>query len=160
MRVVSNTSPISNLAIIDRLELLRARYGTLLIPTAVESELSALSHPLAKQRIQSAISAGWIVMKPNPATRFPLLLDPGEIAAIALAQSEKADILLIDEKRGRAAARALGIKVAGVLGELIFAKRVASISSVKSEIHRLRTDARFFIDPAVEHFILSEVGEA
>ena len=27
MRIVSNTSPVSNLAIIDRLELLRAKYG-------------------------------------------------------------------------------------------------------------------------------------
>jgi predicted nucleic acid-binding protein len=160
MRAVSNTSPVSNLAIIDRLDLLRARYGTLLIPAAVELELSALSHALAKQRIQSAISDGWIIVKPNPATALPLLLDPGEVAAITLAQSEKADILLIDEKRGRAAARSLSIQVAGVLGELVYAKRIGSISSVKSEIIRLRTDARFFIDPAIEHFILSEVGEA
>lgn len=160
MRAVSNTSPICNLAIIDRLELLRARYGTVLIPAAVELELSALSHVLAKQRIQSALSAGWLVVKPNASTAVPLLLDAGEAAAIALAQSENADVLLIDEKRGRSAARSLGIKVAGILGELIYAKRLGLISSVNLEIQRLRTDARFFIDPTVERFILTEVGEA
>jgi len=44
MRVVSNTSPLSNLAIIGRLDLLKQRYGTVRIPPAVARELSALSH--------------------------------------------------------------------------------------------------------------------
>jgi len=48
MRVVSNTSPISNLAIIGRLDLLKRRYGVVRIPFAVAAELSALSHPPAK----------------------------------------------------------------------------------------------------------------
>ena len=43
----------------------------------------------------------------------------GETAAIALALAVKADLLLMDEKRGRAAARHAGLTVAGVLGELI-----------------------------------------
>jgi len=38
MRVVSNTSPISNLAIIGRLELLKRRYGAVRIPPAVTYE--------------------------------------------------------------------------------------------------------------------------
>jgi len=42
--VVSNTSPISNLAVIDQLELLKARYGRILIPKAVSEELSRLGH--------------------------------------------------------------------------------------------------------------------
>jgi uncharacterized protein len=48
MRVVSNTSPISNLAIIGRLELLKRRYGTVRIPPAVAAELS--SRRVAEQR--------------------------------------------------------------------------------------------------------------
>lgn len=42
MPVVSNTSPISNLALIERLDLLRDQFGTILIPEAVERELKAL----------------------------------------------------------------------------------------------------------------------
>ena len=39
MRVVSNTSPISNLAIIGRLSLLRQRYGRVAVPPEVAREL-------------------------------------------------------------------------------------------------------------------------
>lgn len=42
MRVVSNTSPLSNLAIIGRLDLLKQRYSTVRVPPAVSRELAAL----------------------------------------------------------------------------------------------------------------------
>jgi predicted nucleic acid-binding protein len=43
MLAVSNTSPISNLALIGRLELLQLQCGEVLIPSAVEVELR--NHP-------------------------------------------------------------------------------------------------------------------
>jgi predicted nucleic acid-binding protein len=161
MRVVSDTSPICNLAIIARLDLLQLRYQTIFIPQEVADELSALSHSAAKDCISAAIACQWIIVKPSPAITPHLSspLDSGETAAIALAYSEKSDILLIDEKRGREAARALGIKVAGVLGELIHARRAGRISSLKAEIEALRKEARFFVDAEVEKFVLAEVGE-
>ena len=39
MPVVSNTSPILNLAVIDKLALLRARFGEIWVPPAVVEEL-------------------------------------------------------------------------------------------------------------------------
>jgi uncharacterized protein len=39
MTIVSNTSPISNLAQIGQLNLVQQLYGTILIPTAVHEEL-------------------------------------------------------------------------------------------------------------------------
>lgn len=160
MRVVSDTSPICNLAIIGRLELLRRRYGTVVIPIEVANELSALSHTLARERINTAITAGWIVIKPSPKMlQLPYPLDAGEAAAIALARAEQSDILLMDEKHGRIAARSVGIKVAGVLGELIYAKRAGLIPLLKPEIDLLRKEARFFIALDVERLVLTEVGE-
>jgi hypothetical protein len=163
MRVVSNTSPISNLAIIDRLGLLSARYHRVLVPSAVASELAALSHPLGKQRIAAAIANGWLSVDASadvmvPSLRFPL--DPGETSAIALALHIKADILLMDERRGREAARRFGLVVAGALGELAHAKLVGRIANVRDEIKRLRQEAGFFVDPKIERFILAQVGEA
>jgi len=60
MPVVSNTSPISNLALIGRLDLLRGQFGKILIPEAVERELQALSNPQAKTAIAAALSQGWL----------------------------------------------------------------------------------------------------
>jgi predicted nucleic acid-binding protein len=60
MRVVSNTSPISNLAIIGRLPLLRRRYECVTIPREVERELAALTHADGHRATQEALAAGWI----------------------------------------------------------------------------------------------------
>jgi len=162
MLVVSNTSPISNLAVVGRLEFLRLRYGAVRIPVAVAGELAALSHPAGAQRIQSALADGWLVVEPvakTSAPQFPFPLDPGETAAIALACQLKAEVLLMDEKRGREAARHCGLVVAGVLGELVHAKLAGWIPNARDEIRRLRSDAGFFVDVTVEKFILSQAGE-
>jgi hypothetical protein len=111
MHVVSNTSPLSNLAIIGRLDLLRQRYGLVRIPPAVAQELARLSHPEGKARIDAALFAGWLQVDsttPGP-LQLPFNLGAGETAAIALALATKADVLLIDEKRGRTAARYVGL---------------------------------------------------
>ena len=55
MRVVSNTSPISNLAIIGRLSLLRQRYGRVAVPPEVARELRALSHEPEWQNLWNAV---------------------------------------------------------------------------------------------------------
>ena len=87
MRVVSDTSPISNLAIIGRLDLLKRRYDLVRIPPAVAAELSALSHPAAAARIASALAEGWLVAEKAPPSppQLPVPLDAGETEAIGLA---------------------------------------------------------------------------
>ena len=162
MLVVSNTSPVSNLAIIGRLDFLRRRYDRVFIPLEVSVELAALTHPAGCQHIQTAFSDGWLIVESLKGMRTPQLpfsLDPGETSAIALACQLKADALLIDEKRGRQAARHCGLVVAGVLGELIHAKLSGWIPNVRDEIRRLRLEAGFFVDATVEKFILSQVDE-
>jgi predicted nucleic acid-binding protein len=161
MRVVSNTSPLSNLAVIGRLELLQHRYGTVCIPPAVAQELDRLSHAEGKARLAKAMAAGWLELDStatNPVV-LPFALDAGETAAIALALSLNADVLLIHEKRGRAAARQAGLTVAGVLGELLHARMGGLLPSLRTELQRLRSEAGFFIDPGIERFILSQADE-
>jgi len=55
MLAVSNTSPISNLASIGRLELLKSQFSELWIPDAVAEELAAHPDPVARAMIQNAI---------------------------------------------------------------------------------------------------------
>lgn len=161
MRVVSNTSPLCNLAIIDRLELLKRRYGRVSIPPAVEVELFAMTHPEAKARIASALGDGWLVVElpTGPGPTLPYPLDVGETEAIALALSTGADVLLMDERRGREVARRNGLTVAGVLGELLHARHSGRVANLRDEIKHLRTEAGFFVDAEIERFILSQAGD-
>jgi len=162
MLAVSNTSPISNLAIIGRLEFLRRRYAVVHIPQAVKEELAALTHPLGSERIQAAIAERWLVvetLRDLDPQELPFPLDRGEAEAIFLACQLNADVLLMDEKRGREAARRRKLVVAGVLGELVHAKAAGWIPNVADEVRRLRLEAGFFVDASVERFILSQVGE-
>ena len=86
-------------------------------------------------------------------------LDPGEAEALTLAIQIKASLVLLDETGARLRATELGIPHTGVLGVLRRAKQSGQINSLAAEIHLLRTEARFFISPALEKRLLISVGE-
>lgn len=87
MIVVSDTSALSNLAVVEHLWLLEAIYQTVIIPDAVASELAAASNPI----IPAILELSWIQTKPltQPELAQQLQeergLDTGEANAIALA---------------------------------------------------------------------------
>lgn len=163
MRVVSNTSPVSNLAIIGRLELLRAKYGRVVIPQAVSAELSRLSHRSGAAAIQRALADAWLVVEDVPDRRLlPVLMarvDAGEAEALELARQTNADLLLIDDQDGRQIAREEGLPFTGLLGVLSEERLGGRLPSLKAEIDRLRSDCRFFISGELERLILERVGE-
>jgi predicted nucleic acid-binding protein len=104
MLAVSNTSPISNLASIGHLDLLRSQFGDIRIPGAVAAELSAHPNPSVSASIQAAISERWIqtttVREGELLNLLSLQLDRGEAEAIVLAVELKADVILMDEQEG------------------------------------------------------------
>jgi predicted nucleic acid-binding protein len=71
-------------------------------------------------------------------------LDPGERAAIALAERMRADLVLIDEAAGRAEARRRRIRVTGTLGVLLTAAEAGWID-VSDTLARLRA-TNFYVD--------------
>ena len=95
MLVVSNTSLILNLAIVNQLILLYHQFGEILIPDAVLDELKVSEERPGSQAIREAISSGWIQSRDvsdEPLTRLlKQTLDCGEAEAIALAIELKAD---------------------------------------------------------------------
>jgi hypothetical protein len=163
MVAVSDTSAVSNLAFIGRLDLLRSQFQVIWIPEAVRQELGAIRSPEAKALIDRAFHEGWLRCRPVGNSRLAAALannlDQGEAEAIALATEIAADLLLIDEKEGRGFARQAGLPVRGVLGILIRGKATGDVDSVKTEIHSLRDRAGFFIDSALETEILRSIGE-
>jgi uncharacterized protein len=151
MLVVSNTSPILNLAIVGQLELMYQQFETVQIPPAVLSELKVQEDRPGSKEIQAALKAGWIQVRAvNSLSSIKLLqqtLDKGEAEAIALAMEMQADWTLLDERDGRKVAKSLGLRVTGVLGILLRAKHKGELHSLSEAIDALVATAGFRIAP-------------
>ncbi len=123
MIVVSDTTPIISLLKISRLDLLKKLYGSVLIPRAVFSELTSNNAYQSEADIisQSDFIQCCDVCNTQALTILQAVttLDLGESEAIILAQERQADVLLMDEAKGRKVAQQLNIPLSGALGVLI-----------------------------------------
>ncbi|MEH2371695.1 DUF3368 domain-containing protein [Nostoc sp.] len=163
MIVVSDTSPLSSLAIVGYISLLGEIYNTVIIPEAVANELANTSDE--DERVTAVLSLDWIEIR--QATDQEVVgrlqneqrLDLGEAEAIALALELNADELLIDERLGRREATKLGVPITGLLGILLVAKHRGLIPIVKPVIDDLMTEAGFRVSIQLYTEILNAAGE-
>lgn len=161
MTVISNTSPISNLAKVGQLSLMQQLYKTISIPTAVYEEL--LDQRAGETVITAVQSVIWLEIQPvqNQALVNELRdrVNVGEAEAIALAVEVEATRLLIDERLGRQTATVLGLKITGVLGILLLAKRQNLVTSIKPIVNDLITQASFRISSQLYADVLNAADE-
>jgi len=161
MTIVSNTSPISNLAKVGQLNLMQQLYGGIVIPTAVYEEL--LDKRAGKTVITAVQAAVWLEIQPVQSQELINELcsrvNLGEAEAIALAIEVGATRLLIDERRGRQAATNLGLKITGVLGLLLLAKRQNLVTAIKPIMDDLMAQASFRISSQLYVDVLSAANE-
>ena len=123
MTVVSDTSPINYLVLIELQDLLPVLFEHVLIPGAVRLELQSAEAP-PEIRKWMASRPNWLEFREVASTPADLRqLDDGEREAIALAQTTGTPLILLDEKKGRRAARERGLAVAGTLGVIDLAAR-------------------------------------
>lgn len=149
MIAVTDTSPILYLLLIDEVDLLPALFGKLLAPSAVMDELR---HPSAPAPV-----AEWLAQPPSwlrietasPAPSPPQLdaLDRGEREAIQLARQHRADLVILDDKAARLAAKELGLRITGTLGVLEAAAR-RHLVDLRTAVDRLR-QTNFRASPAL-----------
>ncbi|MGG6295020.1 DUF3368 domain-containing protein [Leptolyngbya sp. AN02str] len=118
MIVVADTSPINYLLLINQIDLLPRLFQQIIIPEIVRDEmLDPDAPPVLQQWIANPPS--WLTIQTVPIIDTTLSsLDPGEQAAITLAQTLPADLLIIDERLGRRIAEERGIAIIGMLGIL------------------------------------------
>ncbi len=167
MLIVSDTSPLLNLAAVGRADLLGSLYGAIVIPPAVQGELASLARrdprfaaiallpPFVRvQPLPGDVDAGAILAE------LALLLHPGEAEALALAAALPADLLLVDEFDARRLARRRGVPTQGLLGVLVEAKRRGLLPAVGPLLDQLQTKAGFWVGADLRANVLHSVGEA
>ena len=161
MLIVSDTSPIINLAAINHLYLLPELFGQIIIPQMVYQEIviDGAGEP-GSNEIQTA---QWVEVQSYKNQDIINILsnelDPGEAEAIALALELNADYLLIDEKGGRLKAIDYHLKPLGVLGILLRAKEARLISDICTLMDRLRSEAGFHIHQSLYEQVKQIAGE-
>lgn len=162
MMIISDTSPISNLLLIDQLPLFKALYTQLVIPEAVFQEIKALE--TFGIDISCIVAADWIIVQGVSdralVEKLATEVDIGEAEAIALAVELNADRLLIDERIGRLVAQRYGLKITRLLGVLAAAKQNGLIFELKPVLDQLIQQAKFRVHQNLYQQILQDVNEA
>lgn len=146
---VSDTAPLISLEkISDGFAFIRRLYDRILIPQAVLDEVTfGYDRP---ERYLSHYGIDDLVMVQTifATVSFPEIdrLHPGEVQAIQLALDQKLP-LLIEEATGRRAARAAGLTISGIAGQVIKAHRQRLVSAQR---------ARTLLNDLLEHRRINE----
>lgn len=135
MIVVSDTTPLISLLKINSIDLLEKLFGRVLIPETVFNELTADKRFMseAEQIRRRQFITVKSVQNPESANILKRAtgLDQGESEAIVLTDELNADILLMDEAKGRAVSSQMGFKVMGTIGILMAAYEEKELTAVE-----------------------------
>jgi predicted nucleic acid-binding protein len=120
-------------------DLLAQLFGEVIIPPAVQAELS---------RTHSCLPP-WLRIQPvrnlAEAARLFEVVDMGEAEAIALAKELQSDWLLMDERKGRCLATQEGLSIIGLVGVVLLAKKRSLIPSARALLDRLENRAGIYL---------------
>ncbi len=162
-KIVSNTSPIINLAKIDKLDLIEKLYQNIIIPAAVYKELIMSGQdkeniPAIKSLIDNKIIYVQEIQNSALTRALEQDLDPGESETIALAVEINADLVILDEREARETAEIYKLKKTGFIGILLKAKQKGFIDSVKKYLDRA-IEKGFWIDERLYRSIIKKLSE-
>ena len=149
MLIVADTTPLISLMKIERLDLLEKLFQRVVIPDAVYRELtSSVSFPeearqIAKSEFIDRISVA--DARSIDLFRRSAGLDLGESEAIIYASAHHADILLMDEAKGRQIAKTMGLTVMGTIGILLesFGEGFLAAEDIESALAKLKANNRY-----------------
>jgi predicted nucleic acid-binding protein len=153
MIVVSDTTAITTLLKAGEISFLKLLFGDVLIPQAVQDELLAYHKELPEFiSLRRLTGAAEVV---------PLLqsLGRGETEAIQLAREIKADLLLIDDRKARYAASALGIHCASLVALVVQGRQNGKIASARDFLENLEKRGGLYLSDSLKADALKIVGE-
>ena len=157
--VVSDTSPLLNLALIERLELLESQFSEVTVPQQVWDELTDGEDGLEALRELRDNDFLSIVEVEHSDLFVEVFheLDLGETAAICYAVEHDANLVLLDERDGRRVARRHDLEVTGVIGVLLRGAKADEVD-LEHELDALR-EAGFWISDDLYARVLSEANK-
>lgn len=136
MIVVADSGPLILLAKTKRFTLLRDLFGKVIVPETVHREV--VVQGAGRAGALEVAQAAWIERVPDsqaqPLALQQMKVGAGERAALAVALSLHADVVLCDDGRGRRAASQLGVAVTGTLGVLVLAARKGLVDDPLAEM--------------------------
>lgn len=147
---MTNTTPLITLAEVGLLDLLPLLYGKVWAPRIVLDEYQVKAPPTEPDLAQAA----WLTVV-DAVTIDPTLplLDGGEAAALSLAQTIEARLILLDERKARRIAARIGLQVAGTLAVLLRAKQQGYIAAIQPYITQMQSQGRRFHPDLIAHLI-------
>lgn len=164
MIVVSDTTPLISFMKIGQLDLMEKLFGEVQIPQAVFDELT--SNPKFADESRKIKDCVFIhIVQVQDFKSVDLLrratgLDIGESEAIVLTDNLQADLLLMDEAKGREIAENMGLKIMGTVGLLMASYQSGYITAeeIRKCIGILRDSGRY-IGEKYLHMLLERIKE-
>jgi len=159
--LVADSGPLIALARLNLLALPSRLFREVLVTATVWGEVTCDPGALELPLLAAALQAGYVRVVDDPTdVSGPIAdaqIDAGERSAIAVAL-QRAAVVLVDEKRGRAVASGLGLHVLGTLGLLVRARDAGMVTKVRPLAEALLRDGYYLARPLVER-TLGVIGE-
>lgn len=157
---VVDASPFIVLALSGWLDLLRLAGESIVVPRQVEREV--LRPSVADAAVEAMRTLPWLeVVEAGepPEAVGTYHLDAGEEAVLTWAFAHPGTVAILDDRRGRRVARALGIPVTGTLGLVVEARRRGVIPAARPVVEQLLQRTAWHLSPELVNSVLARVGE-
>lgn len=163
MIVVSDTTPIISLLKVNKLDLLEKLFSNVLVPLKVYDELVS-NKTFSNERLVLAKCNYIKVLEVKDKIALKQIeeksgLDQGESEALQLYKEQNADLLIVDEHKGRAVAKSMAIKHIGTIGILMqaFDTKLLKANEVK-ECLDIMLESSIRLDKSLYNKVIKYVG--
>ncbi|CDI01793.1 conserved hypothetical protein [Candidatus Competibacter denitrificans Run_A_D11] len=159
--IIADAGPLIALSRIGELELLHGVFDQVCVTLEVQAEALPKADYPGKADLAAAFAAGWVRCIDAPTIAWQPLnpgLGPGERSSIAAALQSPGCLLVIDDRAGRAEARAQGVSIIGTAAVIGLAKLRGLIPAARPVLERLRP-AGYYIGTTIIEAVLTDVGE-
>ncbi len=154
MIIVSDTTSVNYLILIDHIDILRELFGRIMIPQAVWEEFHNQGTPeIVRLWVDS--SPSWLEVRQASETFIASVgqLGAGEREAVALAKELNADAILMDDRKATKEARKHGLTTIGTLAILAKASERGLLDLTGALRKLAQTNFRFPLAEVIDDLI-------